>query len=230
MTTTTAIGAYSAFEAALQGHTPAPCEYQDRIATLDLYSESLILTRYANDGRPATTYELDPRDVVSAFSNQALTTGVLPKNCVFYMRKDGQECYAVVIHPGVHELQIAEVEGKHKVALPPLLFMGKGAVYSIWAIKHTWPGADERLYRAPLPNVNTNGQICFGEVRVPACTAKNVWDVAKLFLEESKFNDHLIDGKSRAHSNDVREGWSEAEYPLDDLVRTNLTLEGLWAL
>ena len=108
------------------------------------------------------------------------------------------------------------------VPLPPLLFMGRGRQYWVWACRNTF-APTMRLAYCPLPNVMGNGQICWGNNQPPLATAQTMqhaWDV----FVNSPFTDHVVQGKSRRYPN-VLDALSEQathpagkRYPLDDLV------------
>lgn len=87
----------NAFEAGRAG-VGAPA-YQELLARVDLYSESVVMTRYALDGEAATAYELDPRDLAAAFAGQPVTTGLLP-GFVFAGVGDRWLIWAVKAYPG----------------------------------------------------------------------------------------------------------------------------------
>lgn len=82
------------------------------------------------------------------------------------------------------------------------MLAGSNRSYYLWALQESF-SPQARLFDAPFPNVHSGGQICWGNNTPPLAspaTAQNAW---KLFFE-SPFNDHLVQGKTRRHS-DVRE-------------------------
>lgn len=206
--------------------------YQALQLRLDMYDESLVLTRYEH-GAAASAYEVSADDVGAAFAGMALNTGLLPRECLFYGRAGGDEYVGVYLPPQVRRLRVkaAQFDGVFAVPLPGMVFTGGGNRYKIFAVKARPSERRERLFRAPAPNVHANGQVCFGDVDVPGCSAETVHAAAGLFFE-SVFNRDLDDGKSLGHGASVLELWreleGEAEFPLDDLVRTNFKLEDLW--
>ena len=197
--------------------------YQKRLARVDVYEESLLLTRYTVEGRPATCFEVDPRDLAAAFAGQPLQTGLLPPGCLWYGRVGGYETVGVYIAPQMHTLRCAD-GATYNVPLPGLVFSGSGTVYYVWAVKAYPTQESERLFHAPLPNVYTDGKICPGNVAFPVCSLQTIRRAVAAFLE-SEFNNHLVNEKSRLHKNDVREMWAELavvydSYPLEDLMMT----------
>jgi len=199
---------------------------------LDLFEESIVLTRY-DDNRPITCYEVAPDDLAAAFANMPLTTGVLPRDCLFYARRDGPALFGIYIPPGRRTL-VAWLEPEQKtefdVPLPGFVFTGKGSRYCVFAVKHR-PGNREGLFRAPLPNVFDNGKICPGNVNFPPCSAQTIHKAANMFFA-SEFNQDLMQGRSAEYQENVFRLWEaiddQDEFPLDDLVKTHLVLEDLW--
>ena len=143
-----------------------------------------------------------------------------------------------------------------QIPLPALVFGGIGHRYYVWAVKkiNWWreqegakglnaAGGGENvgnphatLYHAPLPNVGSNGLICFGSNQPPTMAGED-GKLAGQILEEawrvfiqSPFNDHLKEGNSKAQPGDVRVklmelaratdvyGNQPSKYPLADLV------------
>lgn len=90
-----------------------------------------------------------------------------------------------------------------EVALPGLVFMGIGQNYYLWAIKEAEFRPEAHLYAAPLPNLYQDGRICWGQNLPPAVSAQTIETAWQLFIS-SEFSEHLVQGKSRAFSQDVR--------------------------
>jgi len=171
---------------------------------LDLFEESIVITRYNDDGIPVTCYEIGPDDLASAFSGIPLSTGLLPRNCLSYARRDGQELISIYIPPGRHTLVAwldPEQKAEFDLPLPGFVFVGQGVQYRIFAIKQR-PGNRERLFRPPLPNVFGDGRICAGNVNFPPCTAKTIHEAARLFFT-SEFNHDLAQSKSAEYQENV---------------------------
>lgn len=210
-----------------------PDSYQRPLARLDLMQETILYSRYGKEGDVAACFEVSPTDLASAFSGVPITTGLLPLRCLFYSRERGQERLGVFLPAEMREL-VAVVGGQRRsywVPMPPLVFVGRGRDYWVHAVKQR-PGENERLFRAPVPNVATNGGICKGDVEFPVASTKTIHDAAQMFLV-SQFNDHLREGKSEREPGDVLMLWRDLDragvevYPLDDLVATQMTLLAL---
>jgi PRTRC genetic system protein B len=204
-------------------------------ARLDIFSESIVLTRY-DDGTPQSTYEVAPESIASAFSGVPMATGILPEGCIYYA-KDPEEHLAIFIPAHRRKLWVTGLLEDDKptlfhIPLPPLVFRGRGKTYSIYAVKERPTSKHAQLYNAPFPNVHANGGICSGSVRFPECSPETIHDAAELFFR-SEFNQDLADGKSLNVEGSVIALWNELdgdgveEYPLDDLVRYR-TIRHLW--
>src|SRR5262249_19240117 len=87
------------------------------------------------------------------------------------------------------------------------------------------------LYRAPLPNVNSTGLICFGQNPHPD-VAKGGFETAWQTFWEAPFNTHQDNGKSRAFPNKINDMLKKLAkggaktYPVKDLVSAGGNLEG----
>lgn len=206
-----------------------PDHYQKLLATIHVFDEAIHYTRYDAAGQIELAHQISPGDLVAALSGIPIATGPLPKECLFYSRSGGDERIGVYIPPAVRRLAIAGEKRRkfYQVPCPGLVFVGEGLSYSVYAVKQR-PGLDDRLYRAPFPNVSVedSGGICRGTAEFPQCSTTTIHDAVKAFLE-SNFNNHWTTGKSNA-DRDVLDIWKELddagaeEYPLDDLKATRM--------
>lgn len=116
------------------------------------------------------------------------------------------------------------------VPMPGLIWAGVSKTYAIYATDCDGFTTKVRLYRAPLPNTYTNGEICWGSNGRPHVSRGGALDAWRVFWE-APFNEHVVDGASRAHPKDVRVTLAEVvgreAYPLDDLMPANVKLAGL---
>ncbi|NMC84309.1 MAG: hypothetical protein GYA58_03385 [Anaerolineaceae bacterium] len=107
------------------------------------------------------------------------------------------------------------------VPLPRTVLLGTGLNYYVWALhsKHFDPG--ERAYKAPFPNVNDNGSVCWGSNTPGEASPGKARQVWELFFA-SPFNDHLVNGKSKKCEKDIRSQLRSLAgthtYPANDLV------------
>jgi PRTRC genetic system protein B len=202
---------------------PVDGEHQARLARLDVFEESLVLTRYRRDGQPAICYEVDPGDLASAFSGVPINTGLLPPYCLWYARAGGETAVGIYVAPRKAELTVAAGNSRHtyRVPLPGLIFCGLGTAYRVYAVRDLRVEATTQLYHAPFPNVYPNGNVCPGTVQFPPCDGDAIWTAFGLFLR-SEFNHDLRQGKSLRHPEDVTALWAEFDgrprYPRKDLL------------
>ncbi|MBC8255150.1 MAG: hypothetical protein H8E35_14140 [Ardenticatenia bacterium] len=199
--------------------------YQQLKVRLDFYSETVLLTRF-EEGGVRTTYPVAVADLAAAFTGIPLSSGLLPPRTVFWSRAGDQDRIGIYRPARVQEVVRAEA-GKLTIPLPPLLFVGHGANYSVYALKGKPDSDDRPLFHAPLPNVGTNGRVCRGDVAFSRCSGATIRPALKLLLS-SRFNNHEVEGKSRRCPDDVRMLWQEIagrrRFPVGDLVPMGLTL------
>jgi PRTRC genetic system protein B len=208
--------------------------YQQLKVRLDFYSETVLLTRF-EEGGARTTYPAAVADLAAAFTGIPLSSGLLPPRTVFWSRAGDQDRIGIYRPARVQEVVNVEA-GKLTIPLPPLLFIGHGANYSVYALKGKPDSDDRALFHAPLPNVGTNGRVCRGDVAFPRCSrdasqpmcsGATIRAALELLLS-SRFNNHEVEGKSRRHPGDVRMLWQEIagrrRFPVGDLVPMGLSL------
>ena len=109
--------------------------------------------------------------------------------------------------------------------LPGMVIFGVTNHYHIWAVKGDRLDPLQEIYRAPLPNVMQDAEVCWGVLKPPQASAKSLLKAWQLFIN-STFNNHAANGKSKSHSEDVRELLKElaakgleVRYPVEDLER-----------
>ena len=182
-------------------------------ARLDLYEDTILLTRYEGS-EMQTSYPVSVDDLVAAFAEVPVTSGLLPPNCLCWDRENGQERLTVYVPGRCWQVQVTVADGAEvalHIPLPPLLFQGAGRQYRVFALKGRPRETPFDLYHFPGPNVHPNGAICQGTAPFPACTAGTIEAALSLFLEGSLFNGDLAHGKSCSHPDDVRALWAELD-------------------
>lgn len=202
-------------------------------ARLDLFEESVVLTRYS-DSQPTSVYEVDPTALAQAFAGLPLLTGLLPRDCLFYEVAGGQERMAIYVAGHTYPLRVhtATIDATWLVPLPGMIWLGQGIEYKLLAVKQRPGAASERLFRAPAPNVWHDGRVCNGDVNFPVCNAATIHQAFRLFVG-STFNADLNSGKAQSYEKNILDQWralAEAEvsaYPLDELVKTETKLEDI---
>ena len=186
---------------------------------------------------------LRPRQLRLAVSSIVIDSGWLPPGvCRWGVGARDKLWMLKFIPPAVHTLTLTDAEAGPggvqapvasrtlTVPLPALVLGGTfteklGATYYLWAVKE---GRAEELsdatpaYRAPLPNVNGDGLVCFGENSVGEVTAESIEQTWRTFIT-SPFNRHWANGKSRTADGDIGELLARLaqrrrkRYPLGDL-------------
>jgi len=169
------------------------------------------------------------QDVVSACTEIALGSGFLPPNTLFWKQKADKMTLGIYIPARRWQVQTGK---KHlQVPMPPLVFVGNGGSYSIYAVKKRPLSAQTPLYHVPCPNVFGTGGICHGNTPFPLCSAQNMTKTLTLFWEDSLFNGHLSRGKCKTEPADVRKLWRKLDgkkrFPLSELLPMNKTLRSL---
>jgi len=194
----------------------------------------VILTRYEGHDR-RTSYPVAVDDLVAAFSHVPVTSGFLPENCLFWGRENGQTRIAIYVPGRRWRMQVdsanrGEARTYH-IPMPPLVFVGSGNAYQIYAVKRRPRDEHEQLYHAPCPNVHQYGGICWGNTPFPVCSSETIEATLTLFIEGSYFNGDLSRGKCCRYPNDVRQLWAELEgknrFPLSELVSCRRVLRDL---
>ena len=195
---------------------------------LDLYDTAVLLTRWEEDGR-LVSYPVSVHDVVSACTNVALSSGLLPANTLFWKQQANQVMLAVYVPARRWKVQTAE--RSYHLPMPPLVFAGCGMSYQVFAVKTRPANEADPLYHAPCPNVYAHGGICRGEAPFPVCSPQTIQVALSLFMEGSLFNADLSWGKCRSHPEDVRRLWAELDgrkrFPLAELVPAQMTVGSL---
>lgn len=175
----------------------------------------------------STTYKfVSPAALREAFVAEPIDSDYLPPNTVRWGRCHKGE-WLVQFYPP-QRYQIFLENTTLTVPMPALVFAGCDRLYWIWAVKEFDPNS--QLFHAPLPNVMEDGSICFGENSPPQCSPTAIMQAWKLFWN-SPFNNHLVQGKSKSHPQNVRSHLQKLhynnskKYPLRDLVpRSNKTI------
>ena len=201
---------------------------QRRLGRIDLYEESVFLTRFSKNGpgEPISCHEVSAADLAAAFAGLPISSPLLPPGCLHWQRMGGQDRFTIYHPPGLQQVIINE-HGKRTILtipLPGLIWQGAGTNYKVWAVKQRPQGSMETMFNAPFPNVYLrNGLVCWGDVTPPAAGADTVHRALQLFLE-ADFNADLANHRSQKYPNDVRLLWRELDeeqpkgYPLEDLA------------
>lgn len=201
---------------------------------LDFYPTAVLLSRWEEDGR-LIAHPVSVQDVVSACTNIALGSGLLPPNTLFWKQQGERQVIGIYVPARRWRMQVdsanREEARTYHIPMPPLVFVGSDSAYQIYAVKRRPRDGRERLHYAPCPNVHHGGIICPGNTPFPTCSPQTVEAALSLFMENSLFNGDLSRGKCRRHADDVRELWAALEgkkrFPLSELVSCRRVLRDL---
>jgi len=203
------------------------------LAQIDIYAETVILTRRRPDGT-WSSYPVAPDALTQILGRLPASSGLLPVGILATGQYQGHAFFVQYIRPRLTTLQVEEGSTVRliKLTTPPLIWAGWERTYKIWAVR-VEPGQSidrrTRLCVAPFPNTYASGGICWGSAGRPKpASATEMGPALKFFLEESVFNTHVADGKSKAFPASVLRRYDalapDAAYPLDDLEDAPATL------
>ncbi len=178
---------------------------------------------------------LSSEQVARAFRRVHTDTGWLGKRVLRY--REAPEGNAILSYEParVRTITVAFADKgtvELSLPLPPLILLGKGREYYLWAAASTHISANTNLAIAPLPNIGLN-RICFGKNEVPEThpsTLGTVWDL----IFNTPFNGDHVNDRCGSHSVDVRNlllklaSDKVKKFPKSELLITNSTVEDAW--
>lgn len=202
-------------------------DYANLKGKIYLFEDQMILESY-DAGRAGAMYLVDPLDIAARLGGvMGISSGLLPQGCLSYSRVSGEERVIVYVEAQVWPVSVKGETLTWHVPMPPLVVVGQGQSYSIFALKEAgWPGPETPLYAAPCPNLGDRG-VCQGNAPFPAASPGTIREAVKAFFG-SGFNNHLADNKSKAHPQNVLEQWKRLNkrraevYPAADLVEVRI--------
>lgn len=211
---------------------PSPASWSDMSNSrprvqLSLYDSAIVLTRY--EGLRTTSYPVALHDVAQTFGGVGLRSGLLPHGTVFYNYESGQAALGLYLPAQVHQVLLQDET--LDLPWPPLLFIGQGRRYHVFAVKEldSVSSPTTPLFHAPCPNVYPDGSICQGNAPFPTCSPATIRDAFHCFMDESHFNRDLAQNKCRRSPENVLRLWhelaGEANFPLTELVRSTRHLQ-----
>ncbi|WP_008318594.1 hypothetical protein [Leptolyngbya sp. PCC 6406] len=170
---------------------------------------------------------LSPEALERAFHLAQIDTGWLAPGVVRSGMAAAGDWAVLVIPRQCHALVIAGEAGelRLKVPLPPLVLVGLGQTYWLWAIPDKTFSPQSRMMLAPLPNTNpyaqVPGEICWGSNQPPLASAQSLPQAWDLFVT-SPFTRHSVRGKSRQYPDDIIQHLHRLQgrrsYPSEDLI------------
>lgn len=204
---------------------------------ISFYSYGCILRK--REGEKVTEYPVDPAQIAKMLvANIRFDTGIMNGDTLL-IREIGAKRTVV----GFRKRQKTGVwldgsEDALHVPLPDLLMIretidNKAPQYQVYAVKGRPQSLDAELFRCPLPNVYNSASICWGTVKRVSDDKlqDNSLNADFAMLLGSSFGNHATNGKSEAHSGDIRkmlielEGRNARVYPRRDLIPAHKTLE-----
>lgn len=166
-------------------------------------------------------------DVAASMTNTENDTGWISPGIIRTGHTQRGDWFIYATEPQ-RQQEIILLGEKISVPIPATVLIGVAHAYYLFAVKETYVTPKSTLYRAPFPNIYTNGRICWGSNSHPPAhhsRAAQVWD----FFFNTPFNNHLAGEKSESQKDDITvklHGLAGAKnYPLNDLISENTTLE-----
>ena len=210
----------------------SPMSADETAALLFICGDQYLFRYRTKEGSIAYKF-VSSAAVRAAFAEETIDTNWLPINVRRWGIGKRGEWIIITYPPQKHRFSFVSADDERKamtleVPMPALAFFGYDQRYSVWAFKDAELKGDTNLFAAPLPNVDSNGTICFGSNLVPKASAKSIEDAWRIFLA-SPFTNHSVNGKSRKYPDDVRKQLTQLaehrrrRYPIDDLVSLNRT-------
>lgn len=204
--------------------------------TLSFYSYGILLRK--QEGDRVSEYPVDAEQVALALSAKVrFDTGLLSDDTLLVRQEGAQRLVIAYRAPRKTGLFLEGSEHPLHVPLPALVLLrtvsdGQQPQYALYAVKNRPATLNESLFHAPLPNVFSSGNICWGTVPrasdagLTGTSLAQDWDL----LLGSRFGDHAANGKSKRYPSDIRKMWATLEarhartYPKSDLLPVNKTL------
>jgi hypothetical protein len=202
---------------------PTPPEYKVRGSLHFIDTGELLFV----NSQPHQAKFVTAQDVASAFSGIEQDTGWMPAGVV---RTGHNARGAFFVYSAPPQQVKISFTGEHTlftIPIPRLILVGVDHVYYIFASKKAHFDPMEAAYKAPFPNVNTDGRICWGSVSPPEAlpsNARQAWDA----FFATQFNADLSSGKSLSETDNVCRLLSildgQRKFPTDDLVKESYSI------
>ena len=169
--------------------------------------------------------------VSAAFARKGMDTGWMPRGIIRMGSDTLGTWYAWLKSPNYETITV-EGKGDLLIPLPAMVMVCSNKKFYLAALKGDPGGLIDprtKVYEPPLPNVHpNNGLICWGQNQPPSDEVTRAGQAWKAFVK-SPFNRDLAQHKSKQYPLDVNELLQtldlEKDYPLDDLVERQMTLQ-----
>ena len=182
------------------------------------------------DGEKETYKFLSPDTVKTAFQHERLDSGWIPKGVQrIGMCRQGQ-WYVQFLPPAKHTFTFVGLSEDGEpmtltIPMPGLVFLLCGETCYIWATKEKVFDPEAPIFHTPLPNLFGDGSVCMGVGNHLNCYTEGIERLTKAWqiFAEAPFNNHLTDGKSNSHPQDIRQKLLQLQkanrYPIADLIQ-----------
>jgi hypothetical protein len=160
------------------------------------FLDGQYLFRHREDGAWRSKF-LTSEDLEAAFTRSEPDTGWTPAGVVRQGRRAAGPFYVYSAPPQKVEITLEAGMPAVRVPIPRTVMLGIGGGYFLWALKGPLFEPRMEAFRAPFPNVYSDGRVCWGSYAPPeasTATARTTWD---LFFR-TPFNAHLAIGKTKS--------------------------------
>lgn len=200
-------------------------------AALYFLPDGHFMLSHLDGGHGLITKFLAPEDVAAAMSSQTKDSGWLGEGIMRAGRGQRGDWFVYRVPAWKLTLHLTTLRpGPITIPIPATVLIGVGPSYYLFAAKDSQVTPRSQIFKAPFPNIYSNGRICWGNNQRPPANPLKAASVWKLFFE-TPFNNHLSNGKSESCDKDVNEKLVQLadsharQYPARDLVRIGATLE-----
>jgi len=205
---------------------------------LSFYSFGVILRKVTDNGG-VIEHPVDPQAISRALSDKTcFSTGVLSDDILYVQQEGVKETIVSYRKRQRTGIWMEGMDEPLRIPLPDMILMrvttdGKSPHYNLFAVKERPSSLDTPLFHAPLLNIYSSGNICWGSVRRGLSQGTSLAEDWESLLG-TRFGNHSCHGKSRKYRQDVRKMLIELNdnqrrrvYPKRDLLPANKTLAQL---
>lgn len=193
-----------------------------RVTIHDGYARVETKGKGGNVSKPVTVDSL-----ALALAGIPMSSGVLPRNTLFYTTVGADVRLGVYAPPAIHSVQTPSQQ--YLIPLPGLILAGYKTTWELYAVASNgdfveWPDAQTRLYYPPMPNVFNNATICQGDMSFPDCTTDNIWQVFRELVMGSYFTGHIVNGRCVSAPQNIFDLWQRLDQDTNALSFPNSEL------
>ena len=187
-------------------------------------------------GEKETYKFLSPETVRAAFQHERIDTGWIPSGVQrLGICRQGQ-WYVQFMPPAKRTFTFTNLSNDREpiyltIPMMGIVFMLCGNICYIWATKQKTFETEAPIYHVPLPNIHGDGMICMGAENNLSSSGEGIERLAKAWemFMTTPFNNHLVDGKSHTHPQDIRAKLMQLQkskhYPINDLVQCGSSVQ-----